>query len=467
MRAPASLPLIACVFVAGTVAGMMIADSRPTAHAEQDAAIAPSPVEPRPRDVYYPNSEKLAPDEMRVIACGTGMPTTRAAQAAACFLVELGNGDKFLFDIGTGSAERISSLQIPYDYLDKVFIGHLHADHFGSLPELFIGGALMGRQKPLRVWGPSGPVPELGTAYAVQKMKEMYTWDLSGRVGLVDFRGYSVEVDEFDYRGVNAVVYEENGVTIRSFPAIHSLDGPVSFSLEWNGLKFIFGSDTYPNKWFVEYAKDADLVVHECFVAVPDLVTKMRFTPEQALMVGTQVHTAPEAFGKVMQEIQPRMAVAYHFFKDFDTTAEVNDRIRTTYDGPLSLAEDFMVWNITKDDIRVRMAVVEEATWAPPLASEPQLAREDDRAQFSEKVGFTRRRARTWGASSPIRETSSACLVGAGLPPEWKRGSARATRGWRGQATRRPRWFSDIDSATTIRRAVCARTTHGTDGVST
>ena len=151
-----------------------------------------SPVKDRARDVYYPNSENLAPDEMRVVACGTGMPTTRAAQAAACFLVELGNGDKFIFDIGTGSAERISSLQIPYDYLDKIFIGHLHADHFGSLGEMFIGGALMGRQKPLRVWGPSGPTPELGTAYAVQKMKEMYTWDLAGRVGLVDFRGYSI-----------------------------------------------------------------------------------------------------------------------------------------------------------------------------------------------------------------------------------------------------------------------------------
>ena len=67
------------------------------------------------RDTYYPNTEDLASDEMRVISCGTGMPTTRAAQAAACFLVELGNGDKCLFDIGSGSAERISSLQIPYD----------------------------------------------------------------------------------------------------------------------------------------------------------------------------------------------------------------------------------------------------------------------------------------------------------------------------------------------------------------
>ena len=348
-----------------------------------------SPVEPAAdRDVYYPNSEALAEDEMRVIACGTGMPTTRAAQAAACFLVELGNGDKFIFDIGSGSAERISSLQIPYNYLDKVFVGHLHADHFGSLGELFIGGALMGRQKPLRIWGPSGPVPELGTAYSVQKLREMFTWDLAGRVGLTDARGYHMEVNEFDYKAENAVIYENNGVTVRSFPAIHSLDGPVSFSLEWNGLKFVFGSDTYPNKWFMQYAQDADIAIHECFVAVPDLVVKMRFTPEQALLVGTQIHTAPEAFGKVMSQIQPRMAIAYHFFKDFDTTAAVHDRIRTTYDGPLSLAEDFMVWNVTKDEITVRMAVVEEHTWAPPLSG-PALppGGDSDRMKFSENTG--------------------------------------------------------------------------------
>jgi ribonuclease Z len=94
-----------------------------------------SPVEPRAdRDVYYPGSEALAPDEMRIVACGTGMPSVRPKQAASCWLVELGNGDKFLFDIGSGSHERISAQKIPYDYLDKVFIGHLHVDHMGDLP---------------------------------------------------------------------------------------------------------------------------------------------------------------------------------------------------------------------------------------------------------------------------------------------------------------------------------------------
>ena len=357
--------------------------------ASAQAADAPlvSPVKARERDTYYPNSEDLAPDEMRVIACGTGMPTTRAAQAAACFLVELGNGDKFLFDIGSGSAERISSLQIPYDFLDKVFIGHLHTDHFGALHDLFIGGALMGRTVPLRVWGPSGQVPELGTAYALDHMQKMLTWDLAGRAGVTDYRGYKMEVNEFDYKGQNQVVYQNNGVTVRSFPAIHSIDGSVSFGLEWNGLKFVFSSDTYPNKWFDKYARDADIAIHECFVAVPDLVAKMKFTPESALAVGTQVHTAPEAFGKVMSSIKPRMAVAYHFFNDFDTVNSVYERIRSTYDGPLSLAQDYMVWNVTKDDIRVRMAHADEATWAPPASRAAMPPNPQDKIDRAKELG--------------------------------------------------------------------------------
>ena len=85
-----------------------------------------SPVKARQRDFYTPNSEDLGPDEIRVIALWTGMSQPRPFQAAACFLIELGNGDKFLFDIGDGSVERLFTLQIPFDYLDKVFISHLH-----------------------------------------------------------------------------------------------------------------------------------------------------------------------------------------------------------------------------------------------------------------------------------------------------------------------------------------------------
>ena len=383
--------IISAAFVIGITVGVFMVTHGPSlitsSIAQETGKSEPliSPTAARERDFYSPNSETLAPDEMRVIACGTGMPFTRMAQAAACFLVELGNGEKFIFDIGSGSAERISALQIPYDFLDKVFIGHLHGDHFGDIGDLFVGGGVGGRHVPLRIWGPSGPTPELGTAAAIDHMVKMMAWDIAGRLGQTDVRGFTTEVHEFDYKK-EQVVYEENGVVIRSFPAIHSLDGSVSFSLEWNGLKFVFGSDTFPNKWFIKNAQNADLVVHECFIAVPDLIAKLNLTPAAALQVGTQIHTAPEAFGKVMSMVKPRRAVAYHFFKDFDTTGPILERIRTTYDGPLSLSEDFMVWNVTKDKITERLAIVDEHTWGAPMASPAAAPDPKDRVGYSPEI---------------------------------------------------------------------------------
>ncbi|WP_077404545.1 guanitoxin biosynthesis MBL fold metallo-hydrolase GntH [Microbulbifer agarilyticus] len=335
-------------------------------------------------EAYFPGTEELKADEMRVTACGTGMPSARPKQAAACFLVELGNGDKFIFDIGTGAMERLSGLSIPFDKLDKVFIGHLHSDHFGDLDALWVGGVISNRQVPLRVWGPSSTKPEWGTAYAVEHMKKYLSWDWASRQGNINTKGFQIEVNEFDYKGVNQVIYQENGVTIRSIPAVHALDGPVSFILDWNGLRFAFSSDTYPNKWWLEYTKNADLAIHECFISPIQLVTKMHFPPADAVNVGTQVHTAPTMFGKVMSTIRPRMAVAYHFYNDFDTSPSVLKQIRSTYDGPLSLATDYMVWNVTKDDIVTRMAVINEDAWPLPSLTEKLPADPAD------KVGFTK-----------------------------------------------------------------------------
>lgn len=182
-----------------------------------------------------------------------------------------------------------------------------------------------------------------------------------------------MEVTEFDYKGINQVVYEEDGVVIKSFPALHAFDGPVGFRLEWKGLSFVFSSDTYPTKWYLDAAKGADVAVHECFVAVPDLVKRMNFPVERALLVGAQVHTPPPAFGKVMSMAKPRMAIAYHFINDFDTAPTILQGIRTTYDGPLTLAHDMMVWNVTKDDIRVRQIVFNEDVWTAPIVNKGEV----------------------------------------------------------------------------------------------
>lgn len=323
------------------------------------------------QEVYYPGTEQLGRNEMRIIACGTGMPQPRLKQAAACFLVELGNGDKFIFDMGEGSYERIMALGIPLDQLNKVFLGHLHLDHAGDFPAFYFTGPVNNRLTPLRVWGPSGVKPEWGTKSWVEHMRKMWAWEAASRGSAVDPRGLNLEVNEFDWKAVNEVIYDENGVTVRTIPAIHA-DQSVSFVLEWKGMKFAFSSDTMPNKWWVEHTKGVDLSVHECFIPPAYMVKKYGMTPEEAVLVGTQGHTAAQAFGKVMAITKPKRAVCYHFQNDHDTSLAVHSEIRKTYDGPLDLAQDFMVWNVTKDGIRTRMAVPNEDAYPAPVQRRKQ-----------------------------------------------------------------------------------------------
>jgi ribonuclease BN (tRNA processing enzyme) len=87
---------------------------------------------------------------------------------------------------GEGSVERLFGLQIPTAFLDKVFIGHLHGDHFGGIGSVFVAGGIAGRFSPLRIWGPSGSSPELGTKAAIEAMVKMYAWDIAGRLGQTD-----------------------------------------------------------------------------------------------------------------------------------------------------------------------------------------------------------------------------------------------------------------------------------------
>jgi len=316
------------------------------------------------RYVYYPGTEALKKDEIRLIACGTGLPAARRDQAATCFLAELGNGDKFLFDVGTGSMTNVAALMIPYDFLDKVFLTHLHTDHWGDLTTLWAGGWTAGRTKPLRVWGPAGATPDMGTAYAVEHFVKAFNWDAKTRNFVLSAEPGKITVKEFDYKAVNAVVYNENGATIRSLPAIHAGDGPVSFILEYAGLKVVIGGDTFPNKWYIKYAVDADLAIHEVFLTPADLVKLYGQSPGQAIGVGTQIHTSPQAFGKVMSVIKPRHAVGYHFFNEQATHDDVLVGVRQIYTGPLSLAVDNMIWNISKDKIVERMIISPDQAWA-------------------------------------------------------------------------------------------------------
>ncbi len=148
----------------------------------------------------------------------------------------------------------------------------------------------------------------------------------------------------------------------------------------------MFGGDTYHNKWYIKYAANADVASHECFLPPKALAAYFGWDLAQATYVSTRIHTEPQAFGKVMSAVKPRLAVGYHSVQSPENNAAIMDDVRKTYDGPLALARDLMVINVTKDTIKVRMATVDEYVLPPDVTEAYKKAPRTDQKSPSKAV---------------------------------------------------------------------------------
>lgn len=312
---------------------------------------------------HYPG-DPVGADEIRVTALGTGMPFARRGQASPGWLIELGNGDIFIFDLGTSSIKNLNALGLPHSLLDKVFLTHLHVDHMGDLTSLLGLGMVRGRFTPLRIWGPSGPTPELGTAAFVDALNKLMAWDVSSRRNVVAAgEGWRAEAHEFDFAPSGQVVYEENGVRITSFPMIHCIDGPVGYRLEWNGMAVVYAGDGKPAQFTVDNGQNADILIHEAFVPAEEYARKTYLPVQQAVNICHGVHCPPRSAGKIFALTRPRLGIMYHCMISEDLRIPVIDDLRREYSGPVALAEDLCVYTVTRDAITQRRAVLPDLAW--------------------------------------------------------------------------------------------------------
>lgn len=212
---------------------------------------------------WFPRTEEVQPNEMRIIFMGTS-PSIRPGQANTSILVQLGNGRNFVFDLGEGSPANYVAAGIALNEIKDVFITHLHVDHFGGLPYVWMFGTWSGGwHTRLTVHGPSGRTPEYGTAKMVEGMRMMLGWHIDAFSVFPVGVGWDIQVNEFDFRDNGGIVYEEEGVKVTHWQRSHAKDGASAYRLDWNGLCFVWTGDGRPSKLDAKYAKGCDVYVTE------------------------------------------------------------------------------------------------------------------------------------------------------------------------------------------------------------
>jgi ribonuclease Z len=240
--------------------------------------------------VFTPGTP-LGKHEMRITFLGTSC-IPRLSQECNSIYVEVGSGDQFVFDCGSGVIAKYNALGVPMSKMNKIFFTHLHADHTSDLTHIYGFGPAEDRKSPLYIFGLSdslltwfdplgnqrGPYQD-GTRAFCENFRNLMRWhtesfsfgatcdagnptpaeiqtawglkDLPVKVGDDgDTDGFAIFPIEFDWQlkgespGDNIVYYNESSkVTIKYFPAIHTRRGSVSYKLEWNALSMIFSGD--------------------------------------------------------------------------------------------------------------------------------------------------------------------------------------------------------------------------------
>lgn len=84
---------------------------------------------------------------------GTGAALPARGRYPTSQLVRIGGGC-FLVDCGEGTQERLRVEGVNFMRIDRIFISHMHGDHYLGLMGLISSMHLLGRTKPLVVHGP-------------------------------------------------------------------------------------------------------------------------------------------------------------------------------------------------------------------------------------------------------------------------------------------------------------------------
>jgi len=356
---------------------------------------------------FHPG-EPIDPNAMRITFLGSScMP--RLTQACNSVFVQLGNGDSFVFDCGTGVVVKYYAMGIGLDQMDKIFLTHLHADHMGDVSFVYGFGPSVNRRSPLYIWGPgpsgvesppnSGIYYDDGTAAFCKNLQELMRWHNESQSFLpttyadpyaqappyldIDpnkIDAYDLVCAELDWRRNPGIAYDRNGVLIKHFPVVHCRQGAIGYRLEWNGLSMVFTGDTKPSYNVIDNASGVDVLIHEIVMSPQDWVQKALHVPPvpeanyQKALQGAQAvqdssHTPQKGYGYILSQLDepPRLAVGTHFQASDDTVQVAMQDIRSYYpQGELIIATDLLVLDVSKTEIRQRRAVVSGFTYQAP-----------------------------------------------------------------------------------------------------
>jgi ribonuclease Z len=294
-------------------------------------------------------------DPVKITLLGTGAALIDPDRAHTAIAVQI-DEKTYLLDIGTGATRNMIAANIDPLSVEALFLTHLHFDHVADLPVFVIGSWMSGRKGAPVIYGPQGTQSMVDNLF----QGGAFDVDIRARAQYAQRQG-NLEVLRPDVRPLSSgLAFENEQVKVTAMPVEHippDICGCFGLKLESGGKTLVFSSDTKALPQMVDFARNADLLIHEA--TFPEAAIAFRASNG----IGTFSHTSPRELGRIARDAGVKHLIATHI-GHWDSTNPIVKRlaaqhmpveimgpqlidqviadIREAYSGPLQIARDLM-----------------------------------------------------------------------------------------------------------------------------
>jgi ribonuclease BN (tRNA processing enzyme) len=281
----------------------------------------------------------------QIVMLGTGTPRPDPKRSGPATAIVV-NGTPYLVDFGPGVVRRAAAAYLKgvvafgpaAAELTTVFLTHLHADHTAGYPDLILTPWILGRKKPIKVYGPKG------LSDMTRHVLSAWKIDIENRVNGIDKlsrAGCRVIVHEVK----PGVIFADRNIRVTAFPVRHGLKHAFGFRFETPDKVVVISGDTAPTPSLAEHCVGCDVLIHETY----SQETYEKVSRKWQRYRRTH-HTSSEELAALAARVKPGLLVLYHRANAggamtlADPETALLDEVRRLYDGRVVTAHDLDVF---------------------------------------------------------------------------------------------------------------------------
>ena len=280
----------------------------------------------------------LGPNRL-VLLGNKGGPSIRAYAPSPSSNLLVWDGVPYVIDAGYGATFKLVEAGFPLPALRTIFITHNHSDHNLEAGMLPYNAWAVGLKTPVDVYGPPGIADVVGGTWMSENFDIDTRMKDEGRPDLRKLVTTHVYGEGEVMRDGNVVV---TALRVKHPPITDAF----AFKFSFPGKTIVFSGDTTYFPPLADFAKGADVLVHEVAYE-PALRALAQRNPNAATMLDhlKAAHTMTEDVGRIATAAGVKTLVLNHFVPADDksiTEALWREAVAKTFAGNIVVGHDLL-----------------------------------------------------------------------------------------------------------------------------